>query len=141
MRQVVRDMREPGAARPNSGDQVESLLHGLVHRVWLIAQRVEHQFVRAREQRLGFVGNAAEVGEVSEAADAEAQHGHVAVFGGNRRPGDAEQLEWPFDDVRSDLGNRAQDRLAVKDIRECRDAKSPAFPSKRKSGRQLSGAD
>ena len=102
----------------HAGDQLQRLRHGLVHGVRLVAQRVDHQIVDAGEQRHGLLGYAAEVGDIDQAADAVAQHGHVAMLGGNRFPGRAQQLERPFDHVRDDPRNRAQHRLAVKDVRE-----------------------
>ena len=52
MRQFVRDVREPGAARLKFADQRQRLLDGLVHRMRHVAQRVQHQVVQTGEQRL-----------------------------------------------------------------------------------------
>ena len=112
------DVREPGAARPKSRDQLERLLHGLVHGVWRVAERVQHQFLGARQQRDGFLRNAAEVGEVRQAPNAKAQHRHIPVFGGNGLPGSAQQLERALDLVRSHLRNCTQRRLPVKHVGE-----------------------
>ena len=51
MRQIVSDVREPRAARLELLNERERLLDGLMHGMWNIAQRVQHQFVESLQER------------------------------------------------------------------------------------------
>ena len=56
--QVMGDVREPGAARPEFLHQFKSSCHRLVHGVRLVAQRVDHQIVQVHQQIVGLLVDA-----------------------------------------------------------------------------------
>ena len=71
MRQIVSDVREPGAARLEAIDEGESLLHGLVHGMGNISQGVQDEFVETFKQGHRGIRQNAEISEIGSTAKTE----------------------------------------------------------------------
>jgi hypothetical protein len=83
-----------------------------------IAEGIEDEVVDIFKERHGGFGEAAEIGEIRGAAEAEAQYVHFAVEERHGNDGDAEKLEGAFDFVEDDAGNGAEGRPGVKNVGE-----------------------
>ena len=118
VRQIVSNVREPRASRLQRFDQRQSLIHGLMHGVRNIAQRIKNQLIEIVQQRKRRIGNGAEVGQVSSPAKAEAENLHVAVQQRNGKKLDAQQFERRGRFVERDARNGAELGLAVEHISE-----------------------
>jgi len=116
--ELVSDVREPGAARLEFGNEGEGLFDGLVHGMGNIAESVEDEVVEAFEKRGGGVGEAAEICEIRGAAEAETEDVHFAVEERHGNDRNAEKLEGAFDFVEDDAGNGAERGLGVEDVGE-----------------------
>jgi len=114
----VGDVREPGAARLEFVNESEGLFDGLVHGMRNIAEGVEDEVIEVLEKGSGGFGEAAEIGEIRGAAEAEAEHVHFAVEERHGNNGNAEKLEGAFDFVQDDAGNGAEGGLGVEDVGE-----------------------
>ncbi len=118
VREFVSDVREPGAAGLELVNQGEGLFDGLVHGMGNIAEGVEDEVVEVFKERDGGFGKTAEIGEIRGAAEAEAEHVHVAVEERHGNDGNAEKLEGALDFVEDDAGEGAEGGLGVKDVGE-----------------------
>jgi len=114
----VGDVGEPGAAGLEFVNEGEGLFDGLVHGMRNIAESVEDEVVEVLEKRSGGFGEAAEIGEIRGAAEAEAEHVHFAVEKWHGNNGNAEKLEGSFDFMKDDAGNGAEGGLGVEDVGE-----------------------
>jgi len=112
----VSDVREPGAAWLELVNESEGLFDGLVHGMRNIAESVDDEVVEVFKERHGGFREAAEIGQIRGAAEAEAQDIHFAVEERHGNDGDAEKLEGSFDFVEDDAGNRAEGGLGVKNV-------------------------
>src|SRR6266700_534917 len=90
-----------------------------MHGVRNVAKRVENEFVQSLQQLHGGIGQSAEIGEIRRAAEAEAQHFHVAMEQGNWNERNAEQFEWTIvDNIERDTWHGAESRLIVENVGE-----------------------
>jgi len=112
----VSDVREPGAAWLELVNQGEGLFDGLVHGMGNIAEGVDDEVVNVFEERQGGFGEAAEIGEIRGAAEAEAEDVHFAVEERHGNDGNAEKFKGAFDFVEDDAGNGAEGGLGVKNV-------------------------
>jgi hypothetical protein len=112
----VSDVRKPGAARLEFVNESEGLFDGLVHGMRNIAESVDDEVVNIFEERQGGFGEAAEIGEIRGAAEAETEDVHFAVEERHGNDGNAEKLEGAFDFVEDDAGESAEGGLGVKNV-------------------------
>src|SRR5260370_10319942 len=87
VRQIMGNVREPGAAGLEPLNDGKGLFHGLVHGMGNVPQRVEDEYVEIFQQGHRRVWNFAEISEISGTAEAEAENFHVSMeqSDGNRR--------------------------------------------------------
>src|ERR1700747_3502595 len=112
------DVREPGAFGLETVDESQSLLDGLVHGMWNVAQGIDDEIVKAFEEGGGGVQQRIEIGEVGGAAKAIAEDADVAVAEWHRNKCDPEQLERFVYDLEFHAGNGAKSRTLIEDIRK-----------------------
>jgi len=88
-------------------------------RVRRLAKRVQYQHVQAFEQGPRSVGNAAAIGQVGEAAQAQAKNGALAVENRNGHNLLTAEAERPTDREQLELGQATRvRRRGVEDVRE-----------------------
>ena len=91
VRQVVREVGEPGLTRLQPLDDLQALLDCAVGGMGLVAQCVEEQHVQVFQQSQGLLRHLAVVGQVGRVAKAEAVAGSASVEhrdGNDGEPGD-----------------------------------------------------
>jgi len=84
-------------------------MHGMRN----IAEGVDDEVVEVFEERHGGFRKAAEIGEISGAAKAEAEDVHFAVEERHGNDGSAKKLEGAFDFVEDHAGNGAEGGFVV----------------------------
>src|SRR5580704_197409 len=105
--QRMRDVREVGPAGFDLFDHLERLTHAEMRRVRLVAERVDHQRVEAREEWPALLGDGAHVGAVGHVVESESQDGELAVQQADRPDGLAQEFEWlGRDALKAQLGHR-----------------------------------
>jgi len=118
VRKVVSDVRKPCAARFETLDQGQGLVHGLMHGVRNIAQGVQDEFVEALEKGHRRFGQAAEIREISGAAETETQNLHVAVLHRDGHERNAKKLDRSDRELERNARDGAERGFIVKDVRE-----------------------
>ena len=118
VRQVVRDVGEPRAARLESLNECEGLLYCLVHGMRDISQGVQHQIVESFEQCHRRVRNLAEVGQVGGSPKPETQYFHLPVEQGHGNKRSPEKFKRTLDGVQRDARYGAERRLFVENVSE-----------------------
>src|ERR1700722_1658160 len=96
VRQFVRNVREPRAARLEFSDQFQRLLHGLMHRMRNISQRINNQIVQIREQRFRTFRQLAEVRKIRSLAKSKSENTHISMLCWHGNNLHSYNLEWPI---------------------------------------------
>ena len=119
VRQIVRDVREPRAPRPQLLHQRQRLRHRLMHRMRNIPQRIDDQIVQPLQQRHRRFRQRAEIRQIRRAAKSITQHLQIAM---HQRYGNkfhaAQQLERLRHRVQLHDRHGAQRGLAAEHIRK-----------------------
>ncbi len=115
--EIVADVSEPGVAGFEFLDEGEGLSDARVHGMRGVAEGVEDEVVEIVEEGFGGVREGAEVGEIGEAAEAEAEDGSRAVVGGDGDDLVPEELEGAIkgiDGMEFDLGREDTEGVSSK---------------------------
>ena len=118
VRNIVTHVGEPRALRAQFFDELEGLLDGGVHGVGGVAEGVEDEVVEILQEILGGIRDDAEVGEIRGAAEAEAEHAHIAVRGGNGSDAQAVKGEGAINAVQRETGDGAEGGAGIENVRE-----------------------
>ena len=81
--QLMGNVSEKGAARLDTGNPLEGLLHGVVAGVMLPAQRIDDEHVEVFQQRQTRFGDYVHVGEVGGGAEAVSGDCEISVEQGH----------------------------------------------------------
>src|SRR5688572_15329983 len=100
-------MRQEGALWLDTLDHFEGLCDGVMRRMRAVTQRVEYKHIEVLEQREGFLGNAAAVGEVGKRAETEAEDRSLSVKNGDRLDPQLRDVERTLDGVKLNLRRAA----------------------------------
>jgi hypothetical protein len=116
VRQIVGDVREPGATGTQLVNERERLFDGLVHGMRGVAESVKDEIVKIFQQSCGGCGQGTEIGQVRGAFETEAKDFEIAMEQRNGNDGHAEQFERTVDDVEVDARHGAKRRRFIENI-------------------------